>query len=604
MITRILCAFLPFILIGCHEAIDDDAQQNSATVLNAVPDAFNLLSIDAISGNAKQFTFSWQASTNANSYTLCLKDEAFSEQCQPLATGLTTTTVTLSLTHLLDSNHLYFVEATNSDGSAKSNELSPAKDALLTAIGLLKATNGQSDDNFGSALALSGDGLTLVVGAPGESSGGSGVNADPNSNRVGKSGAVYVFQRQSQWTQAAYLKASNPNSGDEFGYAVALSGNGQTLAVSALQEASNATGINGDQTDNSFALSGAVYIFTRQGSHWQQQAYLKSSNNSAFDSFGFSLSLSQDGSRLLVGAPGEGSSAQGIDGLQSDDSAPLSGAAYLFVRQGTQWQQAHYIKASNSDTQDNFGYSVALSADGTTLAISASGEGSNAQGTSGTGQADNSANNSGAVYLFSDNGAGLTQSAYLKASNAEALDEFGSSVALNQNGSVLVVGAFNEASTAQTNGNEADNSAPLAGAGYVFVHSAGQWQQQAYLKGFNADSGDKFGDVVRINATGDVIAIGALQESSASAGLDGNEQLNDANASGAVYLYKREQNAWVQSAYLKAKNPDVDDNFGQAVALDSAGDYLSVGAPRESSSAQSNVLSDNSASKSGAVYLY
>ena len=107
-------------------------------------------------------------------------------------------------------------------------------------------------------------------------------------------GAVYVFTRAGGgWTQQAYVKASNPRGSAEFGHAVALSADGNTLAVSAYWEPSNATGINGDQKDESIPQAGAVYVFTRRGTTWTQQAYIKASNTGeagTADAFGEAIS--------------------------------------------------------------------------------------------------------------------------------------------------------------------------------------------------------------------------------------------------------------------------------------------------------------------------
>ena len=167
------------------------------------------------------------------------------------------------------------------------------------------------------------------------------------------------------WTQQAYVKASNTDAGDDFGYSVALDGN--TLAVGARQEASNATGIGGDDTDNSAMGRGAVYVFVRSGTSWTQQAYVKASNTEADDWFGHSVAL--DGDMLAVGARYEDSNATGIDGDESDNSAMDSGAVYVFARSGTTWMQQAYVKASNTGAGDWFGQSVALAGD--TLAVAA-----------------------------------------------------------------------------------------------------------------------------------------------------------------------------------------------------------------------------------------
>ena len=170
---------------------------------------------------------------------------------------------------------------------------------------------------------------------------------------------------------------------------------GDSLAAGAHGEASNATGIDGNQSDDSAASSGAVYVFGRVGSSWSLDAYLKASNTGTGDRFGQSVALA--GSTLAVGANGEASSATGVDGDQADDSAANSGAAYLFGRQGSSWSQQGYLKASNTQAGDYFGWSVALS--GRTIAVGAYLESSNATGIGGD-QADDSAAGSGAVYLF------------------------------------------------------------------------------------------------------------------------------------------------------------------------------------------------------------
>ena len=179
---------------------------------------------------------------------------------------------------------------------------------------------------------------------------------------------------------------------DLFGYSVSLSGD--TLAVGASYERSSATGVNGSQSDNSARNSGAVYIFTRSGRTWSQQAYLKASNTGARDNFGHSVSLSGD--TLAVGASYEDSNATGVNGSQSDNSARNSGAVYVFTRSGTTWSQQAYLKASNTDAGDLFGSSVSLSGD--TLAVGAKSESSSATGVNGN-QKDNGADGSGAVYV-------------------------------------------------------------------------------------------------------------------------------------------------------------------------------------------------------------
>ena len=183
-----------------------------------------------------------------------------------------------------------------------------------------------------------------------------------------------------------YLKASNTGAGDLFGHTVALSGDGDTLAVGALQEDSNATGVSTTAptaAGSGATDSGAVYVFTRSGATWSQSAYLKASNTGAGDGFGHSAGLSGD--TLVFGALQEDSNATGVSTTAptaAGSGATDSGAVYVFTRSGATWSQSAYLKASNTGAGDLFGHSVALSGD--TLAINAYREDSNATGVSTT----------------------------------------------------------------------------------------------------------------------------------------------------------------------------------------------------------------------------
>jgi predicted porin len=304
--------------------------------------------------------------------------------------------------------------------------------------------------------------------------------------------------------------------------------------VGALGEDSNATGVGGNQADNSASNAGAVYVFIRSGSTWVQQAYVKASNTGALDQFGWSVALSADGSTLAVGAPDEDSNATGLGGNQTNDSLPDAGAVYVFSRSGSTWVQQAYVKASNTGEDDYFGYSVALSADGNTLAVGALYEDSNATGVGGD-QTNNSASQSGAVYVFIRSGSTWLQQAYVKPSNTEGGDFFGGSVALSADGNTLAVGAVGEDSNAiGVNGNQADNSSSGAGAVYVFSRSGSAWVQQAYVKASN--TGGYFGDSVALSADGNTLAVGATNEASNATGIGGDQTNNSASA-GAVYLY-------------------------------------------------------------------
>jgi hypothetical protein len=439
-------------------------------------------------------------------------------------------------------------------------------------------------------------------------------------NAGGCTDSATVFVSGNLAQAVGYVKASNTDRSDYFGWSVALSGDGNTLAVAALSEASNAAGIDGNQADNSASGSGAVYVFTRSGGSWSQQAYVKASNTDASDGFGYSVALSGDGNTLAVGAVGEDSSATGIDGNQTDNSAGRggstsgSGAVYVFIRSGGSWSQQAYVKASNTDAFDDFGSSIALSGDGNTLAVGARGEDSSATGINDN-QADNSASGSGAVYVFTRSGASWSQQAYVKASNTERGDWFGWSIALSGDGNTLAVGATGEDSNATgMNGNQTSNSGHNTGAVYVFTRSGGSWSQQAYVKASNTtarapagDGPDQFGWSVALSGDGSALAVGAPYEDGEATGINGNQAGNSATRdSGAVYLFIRSAGTWAQQAYMKASNTEVWDYFGWSVALSGDGNTLAVGAFGESGNAIgiNGNQADNSALQSGAAYVF
>lgn len=560
------------------------------------PSAFTLTAPTLVTG--KTFLFQWQTSQNADEYTLCKKNTTSTDNCDVLSGGLTEANKQVELNSLLSTNETYFVVASNKDGDQKSNEVSIEPSALLNAIGLLKASNTDSNDNYGNAVAVSNDGSTIAVSAFKES----GIANDPTANSAALSGAVYVYRKTNGiWSEVAYLKAPNADDQDEFGYAIALSGDGNTLAVSTINEASSATGIDGNQLDNLAPASGAVYLYVNSGSSWQSQAYIKSSNSNLVDSFGFSVSLDSDGTTLLVGAPGESSSAQSINGDETDNTGSLSGAAYVFELQNNQWAQTAYLKSSNSDKLDSFGYDVALSEDGLTVVVGSPGEDSNATSVNGD-EMDNSSDNSGSAYVFVHNGTTWAQDSYLKASNSDSEDQFGHSVDVNSDGTVIAIGAFNEASDSEINGNESDNSASGAGAAYLFYKSQAGWQQEDYMKAVNSDASDKFGSDVQLSSNGKALVVGAPDEASSSQGLDGDVQLNDASTAGAVYLFTDVEGTWQQTEYIKSRNTDAGDGFGGAIAISGDGNTLVVGAKDEASDGSD--FNDNSSSGSGAAYIY
>jgi trimeric autotransporter adhesin len=436
-----------------------------------------------------------------------------------------------------------------------------AEEAFVTA----SAATASSFSELGYSIAVSGD--TMAVGAWEENSASTGINSTPNYTVAGEnSGAVYVFTRNgTTWAQQAYIKPDIIGRGDNFGISVSLSGD--TLAVGAWREDSSTTGVNSTPNNNA-TDSGAAYVFTRNGTTWTQQAYIKASNTFDDDRFGVSVAVSGD--TLAVGAEFEDSSATGINNPPNLNAAN-AGAVYVFARNGTNWTQQAYVKASNSGVGDRFGTSVALS--GETLAVGALVEDSSTTGINST--PNELANASGAAYVFVRDGTSWSQQAYIKASNTGAGDQFGNSIALH--GDTLAVGAYAEDSATTGINSNPNNNASGSGAAYVFARTGTTWVQQAYVKASNTGSFDFFGKSVALSD--DTLVVGAPEESSSSTGI--NSVPNDnANYSGAAYVFTRTGNSWSQQAYVKASNTAALDRFGYSVAAN--GGTIAIGANQQS----------------------
>lgn len=282
-----------------------------------------------------------------------------------------------------------------------------------------------------------------------------------------------------------------------YGWSVALAENGGTMAIGALGE----TSVPVDQREcpedepdcdleDLLVLaknSGAVYAYTPLDSDAQ---LIKAPNTDSEDLFGRDVALSDDGTTLVVSALTEDSDLTGVysefsAGTDNED-APNAGAVYVYVRSSDEWVLQAYIKAPNAEQDDLFGWDVALSGDGNTLAISSVSDDS-----AGNDSQDNSLSNAGAVFVYTRSAGVWTAQAYLKASNADEDDSFGSTLAINENGNYLAVSALGEAGKRD---QPDDNSKPLSGAVYVFARDdADAWTEIAYLKASNADSDDLFG---------------------------------------------------------------------------------------------------------------
>lgn len=476
-------------------------------------------------------------------------------------------------------------------------------DPIAEQQAYLKASNAGAEDNFGFSCSVQG--TTVVIGAPVEGSEATGIGGDQTSDNAGTSGAVYVFSVvNGVWTQEEYIKASNTDVDDRFGWAVCL--DGDTLVVGAPTEDGNATGIDGNQADNSAVDAGAAYVFVRNGGVWSQEAYLKASNTDAFDSFGNSVAIVGD--TIAVGAPFEDSAGLGVRPAQGNNGPAFdAGAAYVFTRLGGVWNQQAYLKASNTDGGDQFGTALAMS--GETLVIGAPFEDGD-----GSLRANDAAADAGAAYAFVRNGGAWSQEAYLKSFAADSGDEFGAAVALQAD--LLVVGAPGEdGSGTGVGGNRANNGASNSGAAYLFSRSAGAWSQDSYLKASNTGTDDRFGSAVAIDLVYDVdlvpdpdldvvtILVGAPFEKSQATGCDGDQNDDSFLQAGAMYAFRAAFGGPLeQIAYMKASNTGIGDRYGSSVCLDRA--VVVIGAPIEASEGQGIDANQdlNRAGGAGAAY--
>lgn len=366
---------------------------------------------------------------------------------------------------------------------------------------------------------------------------------------TGAEATTYALLVNRQDTRT-FLKASNVGEGDQFGSSVAISADGTTLAVGAPMEAS---GLADDEADNTAPSAGAVYVFTREDARWTQVAYLKAPS------------------------PGEGH----FFGTE----------VYVFTRQDGAWNQQAFIKASNPNTTDHFGGTVRVAGDGNLLAVAAIYEDGN-----GLDIASNETTNSGAVYLFERVAGAWTQRAYVKATDPEADDRFGATLALSDDGSTLAVTASNKDVPDAASGSKV----PRAGAVYLFSNGDAGWSQTVRLAATTPGEDDKFGSNLALSASGATLVVAARSEDSdvAGANSDGNENLRN---SGMVYAFGRGQGLWTNQGRLKASNAGVDDYAG-GLALSADGSMLAVGSAEEDSG--DGNPNDNSAEDSGAVYVY
>ena len=360
----------------------------------------------------------------------------------------------------------------------------------------LTASDGGADDWFGFSVALSGH--TALVGVPLDELG-----------EETDAGSVYVYRWDgNRWVELAKLTASDGEADDLFGINVAL--RGDTALVGAYLDDV------GGVTD-----AGSVYVYHWDGTQWVEQAKLTASDGEGFDNFGVSVALS--GNTILVGA---------VFGENTD-----AGSAYVFRWDGSQWVEEAKLTTSDGEASDNFGASVALK-EGTALV-----------GTWLDDVGDNP--DAGSVYVYRWDGKTWAEHTHLTASDGEASDNFGYSVALS--GNTALVGAFLDDVGGITN----------VGSAYVYRWNGSNWEEQAQLTASDGELGDLFG--VSVALRGHIALVGAQRT-----------DIGGVTDAGSAYVFRWDGIQWVEQAQLTASDSGTDAGFAFSVAL--SGNTVLVGA--------------------------
>ena len=401
---------------------------------------------------------------------------------------------------------------TNNQSTATPKE-STSTAQTITQQAKLAANDGDETDQFGWSVALSSDGTTALIGAY--------LDEDPNGRRAG---SAYIYDGAGgSWSQQAKLAPDDGDNRDFFGRSVAVSSDGTTALVGAY----------GDEDPNG-SEAGSAYVFENRSGSWSQQTKLTASDGDSNDNFGFSVDLSSNGTIALIGAPDD-----------NDPNGEEAGSMYVFTDSGQSWSQQAKLVPSDGDNTDRFGWDVALSGSGTTALGGAYQD------------QDPNGEKAGSVYAFNTSGGSWSQQAKIAPNDADSDDEFGWSVAVSGDGTTALIGAR----------RDEDPNGYRAGSAYVFDSAGGSWSQQAKFAPRDGDSNDEFGQSVALSSDGTTALVGAWAAD--------NPNGEDA---GSVYVFDSASGSWEQRAKLTADDGDSNDDFGQSVAVSSDGATGLVGA--------------------------
>jgi len=413
------------------------------------------------------------------------------------------------------------------------------------------------------------------------------------------------------YLKSSHIHVSNINFSDFFGFSIALSGDGSTLAVGSLYDDDTNVMLDpSDTSTNDEQGEGGVYVFRFSNGTWVPEARVRASDAYPDDRFGVAVSLSYDGNTLAVGAESEDAAS---------DTEPLaalgSGVAYVFTRSGSSWTEQARLKASNPALERiYFGSAVALSGDGNTLGVGAYRE-----------RVDN-VNEAGAVHFFRRSEATWTQDPNpLRAPILASQARFGSTLAFSDDGSRVVVGscgastegadvfAWDGVGWVADSGNfsfgcavsMAPDASVLAigsfransGRGSVMTSTRADksWSNPLVLSPGPEDA-NGFGSAVSISGNGRRLAVSACD-----AELDTGRALHSP-CSGSVGIFHFDGQAWQSEAHAQPAVADGGDGFGFGAALSRDGATLAVSAPFEDSDGSG--VANNLAADAGACYVF
>lgn len=373
-------------------------------------------------------------------------------------------------------------------------------DPFVQATGLT-ASDGTVNDDFGFSVAMSGDGSVVVVGADVKM-----------VNGQGSHGKVYVYSGPGYATETPLL-ASDGTGGDDFGMSVAISSDGKTVVVGAPPKT---VGVRSQQ--------GKAYVYS--GAGYATETPLLPSDGAAFEDFGWKVAVSRDGKTVVVGAP-----AKAVLGHL------FQGEAYVYS--GPSYASETILTDSDGASGDSFGGSVAVSGDGSTVVVGA------------TTKSVNGHNYQGKAYVCS--GAGYTAQTPLLASDGTTGDQFGASVAMSGDGTTVVVGAS----------GKTVNGQGVQGKAYVY-RGAG-YASETPLTASDGTGGDEFGFSVAVSNDGGAVVVGSTTKS-----VSGHSN------QGKAYVYSG--TGYASESPLLASDGAAGDHFGDSVAMSSDGSAVVVGA--------------------------